>query len=159
MKGFTLIELLVVVLIIGILSAVALPQYQKAVAKSRAVQLQTAGKSLKEAVELYYLANGNYPNRWEEVDIGFAGCRESSKDRHYLYCPTFAVDLYYYSNKNIVLYDVHGAPNHGDGLEAEALQTIPQATWLTLWLDYSEHPGKTECSSKVTGLCKSLGYE
>ena len=67
--GFTLIELLVVVLIIGLLAAVALPQYKKTVAKVKTVRVLPLLRSLAEAEERFYIANGYYATDIEDLDI------------------------------------------------------------------------------------------
>lgn len=68
-KGFTLIELLVVVLIIGILSSVALPQYTKAVEKARAAEAWTTAKSFIDAQKVYHMSNGKWATNVEDLDI------------------------------------------------------------------------------------------
>lgn len=70
-SGFTLIELLVVVLIIGVLSAIALPQYTTAVEKSRAAEALTLMSATRDAVERYRFQKDAWPsaNNFAVLDV------------------------------------------------------------------------------------------
>ena len=70
-KAFTLVELLVAILIIGILAAIAYPQYQKAVLKSRYAVLKNITRAIADAQEIYYIENGVYASRLDELSVNF----------------------------------------------------------------------------------------
>lgn len=73
MKGFTLIELLVVVVILGILTAIALPQYEKSVEKARATEGLLYAKALRDAIERHFVefpdVNVTRPSQLADVKI------------------------------------------------------------------------------------------
>ncbi|ANV85718.1 hypothetical protein AWQ21_14105 [Picosynechococcus sp. PCC 7003] len=76
-KGFTLIELLVVIIIIGILSAIALPAFLNQAAKARQSEAKQALASLNKAQQAYYLEEQEFSDTIGRLGLGLSGGTEN----------------------------------------------------------------------------------
>lgn len=106
-KGFTLIELLVVIVIVGILSAVAIPQFLNQVRRSRTAEAQAALTAVGRASEVYRLDFSQYPNHYTTIQYG---------------CPTD----YCGSRQDKYMNDPWSAPNYQTPVASDISSTSPQ---------------------------------
>ena len=130
-QGFTLIEILVVVLIIGVLSAVAVPQYQKAVLKSRFASLLPSTQAVRDGQEAYYLTNGQYARNLSDLDISLTTNEETivtlSQHSDYKYAKATKDSIR--GQNNLIMYQKQ-SPNFSGEIHCEAKQGDAQAEWL-----------------------------
>ncbi len=129
--GFTLIEVLVVVLIIGVLTAIAVPQYQKAVLKSRFSSLLPTTKAVRDGNEAYYMTHGRYARLLSDLDVTATNNRDMElvldNDSDYSHVLATRTDLN--GKNNLVMYQRHSVNFPGE-IHCEALAEDTRANWL-----------------------------
>lgn len=148
--GFTLIELLVVVLIIGILSAIALPKYQKSVIKSRFAEAMINLKTIAEADAVCQLETGEHycPMKDLGVSVGeqstWRGCSSEEggvfETDNFFYCASASVSAYpsaqykqedvclCYHDNQVFLANSAGCWGDAPSMDYASLLNIPEDT-------------------------------
>ncbi len=128
-------ELMVVVLIIGILAAVALPQYQKSVETSRAAEALMNGQTIIEAQNRALDAFGSLNGTKGDLDVSLNGGSWSSGDSVY----TTKDFVYTFFNDGVTATRTTG--NY----------------WLRFYNKEADKAGQIECGgSGSKGICDSI---
>jgi prepilin-type N-terminal cleavage/methylation domain-containing protein len=124
-KAFTLIELLVVVLIIGILAAIALPQYQKVVRRSRVSEAITMLNAILKRQEEYYLIYGKYTDNIEDLSITAPSGKlidnmsvKDKKSNYYYYCFSKRTCVATMDNLDYPIFEFHTDRGMSDGIHS-----------------------------------------
>ncbi len=145
--GFTLIELLVVVLIIGILAAVALPQYQKAVLKSRAATQIALLDSLYPAIATCYLETHDITKcRPQDLDVEGPSQIAGLYDSAFIGSNTYNID----DTPEPVLYVLNGCP---PGSENGDLTLVKSRFGVACMVDAAP-----DTQATLIDECKKLGF-
>ncbi len=125
-EGFTLIELLVVIIIIGILSAIALPSFLNQANKAKQSEAKTYTGSMNRAQQAYYLENSTFT-----TSIGTLGLGIATQTVNYKYA-AISADASTVNNQGIVLNASAPLKSYVGAVEVTTQQATSEATTVAI---------------------------